>query len=247
MRIQMVLTDGMTQRAWAAVAAALCVLMLAPVWPAVGQTADMAAQSGQSAAQTVDTVSQAGEPAGDEPAGWEFSVALFGYIVPEGPNFFLPIATADREWLHLEGRYNYEDQETGSLWAGYNLGWGEEVTFEVTPMIGAVFGNTSGVAPGLLMTIAWWQLDLYTESEYLFDSEDSENDFFYTWAELGYSPLEWLRAGLVIQRTRAYETELEIGRGIFAGATVDRFDFGCYLLNLSWGDPTVALSATVYF
>ena len=50
--------------------------------------------------------------------------------------------------LHLETRYNNEDLRTGSLWVGYNFAWGEKWQFEVTPMIGGVFGRTNGIAPG---------------------------------------------------------------------------------------------------
>ena len=28
--------------------------------------------------------------------------------------------------------------------------------------------------------------------EYLFDTDDSANNYFYNWAQLGYSPLDWL-------------------------------------------------------
>jgi hypothetical protein len=56
--------------------------------------------------------------------------------------------TADRGWLHLETRYNYENLETGSAWVGYNFSGGEKLKWEFTPMLGGVFGNTTGVAPG---------------------------------------------------------------------------------------------------
>jgi hypothetical protein len=33
---------------------------------------------------------------------------------------------------------------TGSAWVGYNFSGGEKFTWEVTPMLGGVFGHTSG-------------------------------------------------------------------------------------------------------
>ena len=48
---------------------------------------------------------------------------------------------------HLEARYNYEAQRTGSLWAGYNFSVGKKVKLDATPMVGGVFGNVNAVAP----------------------------------------------------------------------------------------------------
>ena len=52
-----------------------------------------------------------------------------------------PTFTADRDWLHLEARYNYEALDTGSAWVGYNFSGGETLAWEFTPMIGGVFGD----------------------------------------------------------------------------------------------------------
>ena len=59
-----------------------------------------------------------------------------------------PVFTADHEWLHLEARYNYENLHTGSVWVGYKFTAGKKLVLDVTPMIGGVFGRTTGIAPG---------------------------------------------------------------------------------------------------
>ena len=74
---------------------------------------------------------------------------------PEEDIFVQPGFTADRDWLHLEARYNYEALDTGSAWVGYDFGGGEAVTWELTPMLGAVFGATDGIAPGYKGTLGW--------------------------------------------------------------------------------------------
>ena len=76
-----------------------------------------------------------------------------------------PTFTADRDWLHLEARYNYEALDTGSAWVGYNFSGGETVTWELTPMLGAVFGATDGIAPGYKGSLGWKKLELYSEGE----------------------------------------------------------------------------------
>jgi hypothetical protein len=93
---------------------------------------------------------------------WSFSVSAYTYLVPDSREYVQPSITADRRWLHLEARYNYEDLETGSVWAGYNFSGGEKLAWEFTPMLGAVFGNTTGVAPGYKGSLSWWKLELYS-------------------------------------------------------------------------------------
>src|SRR5262249_44183759 len=82
-------------------------------------------------------------------ASWSFSAVAYTYIVPHSRSYVQPTITADREWLHLEARYNYEDLETGSLWVGYNFSIGDKISLNITPMFGGVFGKTNGIAPGL--------------------------------------------------------------------------------------------------
>ena len=37
-------------------------------------------------------------------------------------------------------------------------------------MLGGVFGETTGVAPGYKGSLSWWKLELYSEGEYVFDT-----------------------------------------------------------------------------
>src|SRR3982750_2649805 len=93
---------------------------------------------------------------------------------------------------------------------------GGKVKREVTPMLGVVFGQTAGIAPGLKATLTWWKLELYTEYEYMFVTADPHDSFSYTWSELTIAPWEWLSVGLVVQRTKVYETDFDIQRGFLA-------------------------------
>jgi len=173
---------------------------------------------------------------------WSFAVAGYGYIIPDDQSYFSPTFRADRDWVHLEARYNYEDRKTGSLWFGYNLSFGEKLVLDVTPMVGGVFGNTTGVAPGYLFTLSYKKISLYSEGEFVIDMKNSGSNFFYNCNELTYSPTDWLRAGLASQRTRAYQTPLDVQRGFFAGVTYKKVDFTTYVFNVGWTDPTVVLA-----
>src|SRR5262245_8022581 len=46
---------------------------------------------------------------------WELSLSTATYFVQDGRDFVNPTITADRNWLHLEARYNYESLNTGSF------------------------------------------------------------------------------------------------------------------------------------
>lgn len=172
---------------------------------------------------------------------WAFSASVYGYIVPESKDYGNPNFTADHGWLHFEARYNYEGLDTASLWGGYNFSTGENLVFEITPMVGGVFGDLTGIAPGFNLSLSYKNLVLSSQSEYFIDTANSENNYAYTWSELTYSPWAWLRAGLVTQRTRAYKSELDIQRGFLVGVSFRKVEFTTYVFNLGWTDPTVVL------
>jgi len=182
----------------------------------------------------------------DQPV-WEFSASAYTYFVPDDGNYAQPTFTADRDWLHLEARYNYEALDTASAWVGYNFGGGETVTWELTPMFGAVFGATDGIAPGYKASLGWRKLELYSEGEYVVDTGDSSDSFFYNWSELTLAPVESFRFGLVTQRTRAYQTDRDIQRGLVAGFSFKRLDLTGYVFNPDDEKPTFVLAVAVTF
>lgn len=173
---------------------------------------------------------------------WSFYASVYGYIVPESRDYANLNFSADHDWLHLEARYNYEALDSGSLWVGYNLSFGEELVVDFAPILGGVFGSLTGIAPGYNFALTYKHFSLSSQSEYVFDTDDSANNFFYTWSEITYSPADWLRVGLVIQRTKAYKSDLDIQRGFLVGTSYKKVDFTTYVFNLGWTDPTVVLA-----
>lgn len=187
-------------------------------------------------------------PSADSAANsWSFTASVYGYLLPDSQNNVNPNFTADRGGLHFEARYNYEARKTGSLWVGHNFKVGEKLALEVTPMVGGVFGDLNGIAPGCNLSLSYWKVELSSQSEYVFDLQNRSGNFFYTWSELSYSPVEWFRTGLVVQRTKAYQSDLDIQRGLLAGFSYKNVDFTTYVLNFGWTDPTVVLAVAVNF
>jgi hypothetical protein len=172
---------------------------------------------------------------------WSFSMTVDGYVVPHSEFFVSPTLTADRQWLHLEARYNYENQQTGSLWVGYNFSVGHQLVFEATPMIGGVFGNTAGVAPGYEVSLGYKRIELSSSGEYVFDTKNRNGSFFYSWPQLTYSPLDWFHLGLVVQRTKAYHTTFATQRGLLIGFSHKKAELTTYIFNPGWSDPTLVL------
>jgi hypothetical protein len=188
---------------------------------------------------------QAGSPleAEDEDT-WSVSASAYAYVLPDD-EYLQPTLYVDRGWLHLEARYNYEAVKSGSAWVGYNFGGGETVAWEITPMIGGVFGDTTGIAPGYKGSLSWKKLDVYSEGEFVFDTGGTEDSFFYNWSEVALNPSDWFRVGLVTQRTRLYQTERDIQRGVLAGFALKQWTFTGYVLNPDDDQPTFVFAVTV--
>lgn len=208
-------------------------------------TAGFAQDASMAAASSTNSVPA--RPTGPEKDGWSFSASAYTYIVPDSREYVQPTFAADRGWLHLEARYNYEDLDTGSAWAGYNFGGGRGITWEITPMLGGVFGNTTGIAPGYKGSVSWWKLELYSEGEYLVDVGDTSESFFYNWSELSLSPEDWFRFGMVTQRTRLYQSDREIQRGVLVGFSYKSVDLTGYLLNPDESRPTGVIAVAFKF
>jgi hypothetical protein len=234
----------------AAFVALACVLTAGTARAQSGQAALANGSQGAPAPSGPGTSAPASPAPAPAPAAWSVSASLFTYIEPDEGAYGIyvqPTVAADRGWLHLEGRFNYEDLDTGSLWFGRNFSVGKVVTLEITPGIGAVFGNTNGVAPGFTGALAWKTLEFSTETEYVFDAGDSADSFLYTWSEWAWAPIGGWRVGFVVQREKVYKTEIEVQRGFFVGWSSDRVDLTTYVFEPGANKPTVVVGATVRF
>jgi hypothetical protein len=179
--------------------------------------------------------------AGDEPgafhaphaekAAWEFALTAYPTFVRGGDDYLTAVAAADGGPVHLEFRYNYESVGARSAFVGWNFAGGEDIKWELTPLVGGAWGTTQAFVPGLEASLAWKRLDFYIEAEYVRDAHVQSDSYLYAWSELGWSPVEWLRVGLVGQRTRIYGGEREFQRGPFAQLTWEHLTIGGYWFN----------------
>jgi hypothetical protein len=186
----------------------------------------------------------------DDPASkekvWNFGADINLYFLP-GEFIMLPVFRADKNKLHLEARYNYEDLETFSGWVGYNFSGGKKLEYTITPMVGGVVGLSDGIAPGLEFTFGYKRFEIYTELEYLFEFSSSENNFYYQWTDITYAPTDWLWLGISGQRTRLYQTDLDIQRGLLVGGGYKSLELTGYVFNIGFDDPFVLITLSASF
>jgi hypothetical protein len=71
-------------------------------------------------------------------------------------------------------------------------------------------------------------------------------NFFYA-GPVECPPVDWFRFGLVGQRTRAYQTDVDIQRGLLVGFSYKKVDFTTYVFNLDRDKPTWVFSVGVSF
>jgi hypothetical protein len=177
---------------------------------------------------------------------WSIDASVLFYFIPED-FFILPIIKADKNKLHLETRYNYEDRNTYSFFGGYNFTGGKKIEYTITPMLGAVIGNSDGIAPGLEMDFRLGKFELYSEMEYLIEFNDKSKGYYYNWTEITYAPRDWLWLGITGQRTRLYQSSLDIQRGILGGLSWGNFSATGYLFNPFSEDTFVLVSLGISF
>ena len=147
---------------------------------------------------------------------WSATAAAYCYFISGEELHPTIIATADHKSLHLEARYNYEDVNTVSVFAGYT--WeksSSKFDLNITPMAGISAGNTNGVLPGLEIDASFSKLNFYSENEYMLDFTGKENNFFYSWTQLSTPVLKNTQVGLISESLRWYKTKFDLQKGVY--------------------------------
>ena len=186
---------------------------------------------------------------------WEFSLSTFTYLAQHERDYANPNFSADYGRLHLEARYNYEALKTGSVWIGCNFPRftiGKDLEINATPMLGGVFGDITGVAPGYSIEASYKIIKASTQGEYFFDAGNNSGDFFYSWSEFSASlpKADCVRAGLVVERTQASGNS-EVRRGPLVGFKHEckdkDVDLTVYWLAPGSREATFVFTVTVEF
>jgi hypothetical protein len=170
---------------------------------------------------------------------WEFAATGYWNAPRGGDDYASGIFAVDRGALHLEARANYEAVHAQSLFVGWTWSTGEQVKLDFTPIVGFVGGSLRGGIAGFESTVTAGRFDFYIEAEYVRDRAEGASNYTYAWSELGFRPVEWMRLGIVGQRTRIYGGEREIQRGGFAQVEWGKVTFSAYWFNPGSSDQVV--------
>ena len=182
-----------------------------------------------------------------EPPKMAFNVTGFYYAMRDEPDFGSGVAAFDRGAFRLEMRHNYEARHATSTFVGWKFAAGEEVTAEITPIIGVLFGSAHAFVPGVEASFGYRAFDAYIEAEYVSDRDNHADSYFYAWSELGWRPVEWLRLGLVGQRTHVVHNDRDLQRGIFAQASFANATVSLYGFNPDAASRYTILSVGLKF
>jgi hypothetical protein len=178
--------------------------------------------------------------AAPEKPEWEFVATAYGNAPRGSDDFASGIAAADRGPLHLEFRANYEAIHAQSAFIGWTFsGEAGGMKLEATPIVGGATGSIGGPIAGVEAAVAMGKFDFYIEAEYVRGRGTREESYTYAWSELGYTPMEKLRLGIVAQRTRLYGGDRDVQRGGFVQATWGPALFGVYWFNPGSSDQVV--------
>lgn len=182
----------------------------------------------------------------EEPETWELSGSALYSDPPGSPDRLTLILYADRGPTHLEARYNYEDLDTLSLFAGWNLAGEGAVEVAATPMLGVALGETAGIVPALELDLGWRRLAWYAEMEYLVGLDDRDDDFFYSWSTLTWAFTDWLGAGLVTERSKLVDTDFSHQLGLALQVSRGPVGVSLYAFNLGSDESYVTVALDLF-
>ena len=156
---------------------------------------------------------------------------LYKYMIRDMPGSFQPILNmqSPKNW-YLEARYNYEEANTFSLFAGKTFSGGKVAEYSITPMAGYSIGTFTGLSLAVNTDVEWKSFYFSAQSQYSISSKTKDDSFVFSWSELGYSLSDHFFTGATLQYTHTIcQTELE--PGILAGVSFKDFEIPLYLFK----------------
>lgn len=161
----------------------------------------------------------------------QLKTSLEQYHVVGNNRSYTPMSIAHiqtgKKW-YAEGRYNYEEIKTFSFYLGKTFSGSQELSYDITPLLGGAVGTFNGVSTGMNVDLDYKKFFLSLQTQYSFSTDQRVDNFFYNWSELGFQPLKWLYGGISVQHTRLYKSETTLEPGILLGWNFNRFSIPMY-------------------
>ncbi|HTF21564.1 MAG TPA: hypothetical protein VK658_25975 [Chryseolinea sp.] len=141
----------------------------------------------------------------------------------------VPIITYESPHIYVEARYNYEENNTFSIYLGRSVSGKNKCEYSITPMIGFAMGQFSGVAAGANATLAYQNIFFTTQIQYARSFHEVRDDFAFAWTDLTYQPATWIYVGLSTQQTVMPRASTFLSeQGIVVGFSIERWTFPMY-------------------
>lgn len=148
------------------------------------------------------------------------------------PYSYMPVLHAEnnRQWC-AEARYNYEDKQTASLFAGKTFTGDHKVSWSLAPMLGVSVGRFKGLSTALNIDLEYNDFYLSAQTQYSRSVTRNNDYFLYSWSEIGYQTCSWLYTGISVQQTQDLASGKLMEPGMLVGLTCKGFSIPVYLFN----------------
>jgi len=148
------------------------------------------------------------------------------------PYLWMPIIhRTGKKGLHTEFRYNYEERKTASVYIGKNFKRDSTLSYSITPMLGWVFGKFNGGSVALNADADYKKFFVSVQTQYTASKDGAAKNFFYTWAETGYQPVDWFYAGVSTQLTKVHEEKDVAEFGLLVGFKIKKITVPVYVFS----------------
>ena len=133
-----------------------------------------------------------------------------------------------QNWF-AEARYNYEEVRTVSFYIGRAYERDANFSYSIVPIFGGVIGRFKGGSAALNMDLEYKNFYFSSQSQYTFSVQNEIDNFYFSWSELGYQPLEWFYGGFALQETYFPQLKEHITHpGFVVGFTYKRWTLPIY-------------------
>ena len=162
----------------------------------------------------------------------KLSLEQYSFMGAGQSSLLAPVAHYEsRQKWYAEARYNYEDMNTFSLYAGRTFSRQRDLSWSFTPMIGGMAGKLKGGSFGLNSELSYRKFNFSSQAQYSVSAGSRNDNFFYNWSELWYAPADWVYTGIALQHTRIYATNTLLDPGVLLGFSYNQWSFPVYSFN----------------
>jgi hypothetical protein len=166
----------------------------------------------------------------------------YGYIQKDKRMTLVPIFNYESSGhTYVEARYNYEDLNTFSFYMGRTFVGKDKFSYALTPMLGGIMGKFTGGSIAINAALEYGDLFFSTQSQYTASVDQEDDNYFFSWSDLGYQPVKWMYVGISTQQTIQTRTKSLLEPGIALGIVIGKWTFPLYCFNTLTEDKYLVL------